>query len=216
MDSRKVKSLAITIRPKGGVTDTQILAYSNWARTKSQYSYTVTEKEFEQRHIHSALFFEEPVRHDNIKRSLHGVFPLLSEVEKRVAIKVKVVYSHDWLSYLDKGDSTVVVYSNLPEKHMLEAYFSSPPPVASSKTKTTEQSFYSKLERMWYQRVDAGTECNPRTVRDFLFDLMYSERLIDPLRDDRTIVQVSRHLHRYINKYTSSCIEVNPLFEKDE
>lgn len=214
MDHRKVKSVAVTIRPRDGISDCQIQAFNAWALKKSRYSYTVTEKELEERHLHSALFFDEPIRHDNVKSSIMNLFPSLSTAEKRVAVKVKLVYSHDWISYLEKGDSTVVIHSNLPEVHSLHAYFS--PKSSTSKQKTNESSFYHKLERLWNEQVSPGTECNPRTCRDFLFDLMYNKRLIEPLRDDRTIVQVSRHLHRFINKYTQSCIEINSCYEKDE
>lgn len=213
MEYRSHKSYCITIRPKDGISNQQIIDYQAWVAKKTEYSYTVTEKEHTERHIHSAIFFKEPQRIDNVKRSIIGLLKL-SDTEKRVAVCIKSMYSHDWLSYCKKGDSTQVIHSNLPEEHMLEAYFTTS--TDRSSKKSTKLTFYSKLESLWYEQRTPADEVNPRTCRDFLFKLMYHDRVIEPLRDDRTIIQVSRHLSRYINKYETSCIDVNNTFEKDE
>jgi len=53
------------------------------------------------------------------------------------------------------------------------------------------------------------------TARDFLFNMMYNERCINVIRDDKAIVQTARHLVRWLNKATHSTIELAP-FEKEE
>lgn len=212
MDSRTAKSFSITIRPKDGITTDHITKYQKWVAKKTTYSYTVTEKELHEKHIHSAIFFDTPQRIDNLKRSLISLFSF-SGNEKYHAVCIKTIYSHDWISYLEKGDSTVVLHSNLPEEHNIESYFS---PTPNKTNKTTTLSYYGRLEKLWYEIQDAQHETNPASCRDFLFRLMYKDRLIEPLRDDKTIIQVSRHLSRYLQKMETSCIEVNSLYEKDE
>lgn len=212
--NREYKSYSVTIRPKDGITAEHISKYQKWVMKKSTYSYTVTEKELHEKHIHSAIFFEKAQRIDNIKRSIINLFSF-SASEKHFAVCVKPMYNHDWLSYCNKGDATDVIHSNLPEANMLDHFFPVSNPERSAKT-STKLSFYAKLEKLWYELQSPADEMNPANCRNFLFRLMYKDRLIEPLRDDRTIIQVSRHLSRYLNKMEESCIDVNTLYEKDE
>jgi len=45
--------------------------------------------------------------------------------------------------------------------------------------------------------------------------MMYAERVLPVMRDDKTIVQTARHLVRWLNKTSYSSIELAP-FEKEE
>lgn len=209
-----IQAVAVTIRPKDGITNEQILAYNKWAVRTSSYSYTVTEKEGTERHLHSALYFDKGKKLANVRRSILNLFPDLTNSEKIVAGQgIKPIYDIHWHDYLQKGDYTEVIHSHLPEAGKLEAYF----PEREGKAKTCKKlSYYMKLEKLHLEHVGPGHPVEPANIRDFLFDMMYNKRLIDVIRDDKTIIQTSRHLSRYIKRMSESCIEVNSLYERDE
>ena len=213
MDSRTFKSFSITIRPKDGITDEQIQKYCAFSKKKSLYCYIVTEKEASERHVHAALITDKATRVDNLQRSIINLYPDFTNAEKRVAILVKPMYNFTWITYLQKGDSTVIVESNLPEVALLDSYFPEEP---KNKVRSTVKStYYGRLEKLWFENTTPDVDPIPVNCRNFLFDMMYNKRVIDPLRDDKTIIQVSRHLSRYIKKTNISCVFPSE-FELDE
>ena len=202
----KYQAYAITLRPSGGVNDEQLTTFVKWVTKYSTYSLVVTEKEGSDRHIHAGVFLKAPTLKGNVWKLLVRLPLSLSDTEKRVFQQgLKPMFNHDWIDYCRKGDSTQILHSNLPESECLESYFP---------TKTAERSYvkksspyYLKLEGLWYEHVSPGVEVNPRNIRNFLFKMMYSERLIDVIKDDKQIIQVSRHLSRFISKADESTIE---------
>lgn len=208
------KSVAVTIRPKDGVTNDHILKFSKWVSRNTQYNKIVTEKEGCAKHIHASLFFEKPRNISNLRKLITNLYPDLTPQEKIILRQgVKPQYNIDWLEYLDKDDSTVVISSNLPERQYIHQYF--PTPLESTK-KRRNNTYYGRLEMLWQEHVEPGIDPNPPNCRDFLFKMMYSLRVLDVIKDDRAIVQVSRHLSRFLQKMETSVIEINSCYEKDE
>lgn len=206
MPETKKQTFAITHRPKGGVSDEDVKTMVKYCERVAKYYKVITEKEGCERHIHAAIFTKEPILKKNVVRSVLNLYPDLLPEEKMVLRQgVKVSGSSQWLDYLEKGDSTVVIQSNLPEVAHLEAYY--PPPAEISNKVRKNLTYYGRLEKLWYEHVDPGKVQNPENCRHFLFNMMYNKRLIDVIRDDRTIIQTSRHLARYLNKVQESCIE---------
>lgn len=202
----KYQTFAITFRPKGGVVDHGIHAFAEYAKKKCLYYKVITEKEGHERHIHAAFYMKEPMYRFNLQKSLLRLFPELSSEETLVFKQgIKVSGTISWLDYLEKGDCTEIVCTNLPERNHLEAYYPSKEDGPQHVRKNL--SYYGRLEKLWYEHVPPGVVPNPINVRHFLFNMMYSMRLIDVIKDDRTIIQVSRHLARFINKVTESTIE---------
>ena len=200
------KTFALTHRPKDGVTDVDCSALVKYCRSKCEYYKVITEKEGTDRHIHAALFMKKEQRLDNLIRSVFSLFPDLRPEEKMVLRQgIKVSGNVQWLDYLEKGDHTVVIADNLPERAHLEAFY----PAKDEKRPYEKKNFsyYMKLEKLYYEHADPGRVKNPQNCRHFLFDMMYNKRLIDVIRDDKSIIQVSRHLARFLNKVTESVIE---------
>jgi len=216
MPEPKEKVFAITHRPKNGVSDNDVTKLVDYCRQKGQYYKIITEKEGHERHIHAVVYLNTPVRLYNFIRSLLLLFPDMLPEEKIVFRQgVKVSKSIQWLEYLNKGDSTVVIADNLPEEAHLESYY----PVRPSPNRESKKvTYYLRLERLWYEHSREMAVANPENCRHFLFKMMYADRLIDVIRDDKTIIQVSRHLSRYINKMSHSLIEhqvANDTFVQD-
>lgn len=210
----KFSTYSITFRPRNGVDDDQIKRFDKWVRKQSIHYHVVTEKQDDKRHIHAAVVLNRPLTRSNVSTALSRLYPSLDSSEKRHAWCLKVWYNNDWLSeYLDKDDDTVVVCSCLPEIGHLESFY---PPKEDVSTRTARCSvYYHRLESLWYEHQATEVAVNTVNVRHFLFRMMYSLRVIDVIRDDKGIIQVARHLTRFLNKTEESTIELAP-FETEE
>lgn len=212
----KVKTYALTIRPLDGITDDQIKKISKYVKKKCVYYHVVTEKTMAERHIHAGLFLESPTSRSNFVTDIMRLFKELTPREKSVLRGgIKIMYNYDFInSYLDKDDDTVVIESCLPESGHIESFFPPKPVVSENKAKKCSL-YYHELESLWMQHQNPSIEINTINARDFLFKMMYSLRCLPVIRDDKQIIQVARHLVRWLNKQEESTIEL-PCFEKEE
>jgi len=215
----RFRTYALTLRPRNGVDTAEISTTVKWIKKRCEFYHIVTEKTGSDRHIHAALYLKTDVTKSNLTtvwiRELKKLG--LDSSELTVARKgVKILYSNDFVdNYLDKDDDTVVIESNLPEKSTLLQYYP-PKPVSATVAKARKCSaYYHELEALWHQHKRPLLEINTENARHFLFNMMYNERCINVIRDDKTIIQTARHLTRWLNKADSSTIELAP-FEQEE
>jgi len=215
MNPPKYSSFALTVRPLDGIDDAQIDRLSKWVIKNSKYYRLITEKSGSQRHAHVGFILNEPRTRSNVLQRILQLYKDLTPIERQVLRQgLKIMYNTDFLSkYLDKDDETVVIADNLPEVSHLESFFP-PKPAPKSEPKKCSR-YYHELEHLWYEHVPVGTEVNTRTTRSFLFNVMYNLRVLPIIRDDRTIIQTSRHLTRWLNKAQDSTIQL-PCFESEE
>ena len=219
MDVQKYRTFAFLWRPRNGADsvshDNSVL---EWIRKRSTHYHVVAEKKGSERHLHACLYLKTEVTRSNFSLTLVrlGKQHDLDLEELTVLRKgVRIMYSNDFITkYLTKDADSEVIGSCLPEVATLEAFY--PPKVVEAKTKKPRHSlFYWELEKLWYEHRRPCEEVNTVNVRSFLFRMMYKDRLIAVIRDDRAIVQTARHLTRFLNKSENSTIEI-PAFEKEE
>lgn len=215
MENPKYKTYALTLRPKDGVTDPQLEKLEEWIRKRSLYYHVITEKQGSERHAHAGMVLKVPVTRGNFGTLVKRLFSELDQAEQRVLLNgVKIMYNEDFIrNYLDKDDDTVVVCSCLPEAGHMESYFPPKPAVLEKKRKCS--AYYHELEQLWKKHSRPDVQVGTENVRNFLFKMMYSERCIPIIRDDRAIVQTARHLTRWISKSEESTIVLAP-FENEE
>lgn len=198
------QSFAITFRPRDGVTDKQIKKMEEYCRKKCDYYYLITEKEGTDRHIHVGMFLKKKMLKGSVAIELLRMYPELDSDERRVARKgIKIQYNLDWIEkYLDKDDATTVISDNLPERAHLDAYW--PPDEDQRKAQAAKSvdSFYAKLEMLWYEHRSPGVEKSRENVRDFLADMMYCSRKIRVM-DRKKHLSVALCLTDYLNKCTA-------------
>jgi len=216
-DSLKFTSFAITFRPLGGISEKDLSDFMTWTKRSCQFYKVITEKTGHERHIHAAIIARTQVTRGNMVKSLLRKYPHLSFDEKKVFRQgIKIMTSNKWLDYLEKGDETIVIEDNLPERGHIESYFKPlPPPKQTGPSSEAKDKWFSHLETLWYEHMPPGSHSTPPYVRHFLYDMMYNKRLIKVIRDDKSIVQTSRHLSRYIQKQTTCDIMFNTQFEND-
>lgn len=202
------RSYALTFRPQGGVTDTQISILLTWIRKAAEYFSIITEKEGDARHVHAAIFLRKASTRSNLTITLTRLFKSLTIEEKAVFQKgIKSMYNSDFITnYMEKGDDTIVIETNLPEIATLDSYFSEVPD-QRKRGSTSTDPFYANLESLWYLHKRPIEECNPSNIRNFLMDMMNNKRTIRVIADNRKIFSISCALARYINKESSFNVE---------
>jgi len=216
MPINKFSTYAFTFRPRGGVTDAHIASLVKYIKKVGTYYFIITEKLDDERHVHSAFLLKKPTYRSCLSVSLGRLFKDLDKDEIRVMYKgLKILYSDDFLKeYMNKGDHTVVIERNLPENGSLCSYYPSkdpPPPTGRSYQLHTEMK---RLESLWNEYVPPHVEKTTPHARDFLFRMMYTERVHGIVCDDK-VRQLARHLVRWMNKPLYCKLECPP-FEKEE
>lgn len=214
--SNKLKTFAVTIRPKDGITDTQIKTFVSYAKRKCEYYYIITEKEDDERHIHAGLFYKKETQRSNITIELSRLFKDLSPDERKVLMQgVKVMYNNDFISkYMNKGDSTTIVESNLPEIGTLESFYPPPLPTGTERKHLNHHSLMKQYEVLWNTYRAPHVEIITSNVRDFLFDMQYNKRTIGLLTDN-VMFQHAKWFTRWMMKADVCRLDLPP-FEKEE
>ncbi len=186
----KIRTFAITVRPRGGVTPDDKTKFVKWIRRKAEYYRIIEEKEGTALHLHAGLFLKEETARSSVLTMMRRMFDRFSPEEHQVLRGgIKIMYNMDWcLSYLNKPDEVMTVLAdNLPEAGMLESWF---PPVPDPKRAPAKKMspMYQELEALWYEHQRPDIEKNAHNCRNFLYRMMYKDRLISVMRDDRTII----------------------------
>lgn len=220
MNEQKFKTFALTFRPRNGVEPFQLPLISDWIKKRSEYYHVITESEGPSLHVHAALYLKVAVRKSDFATVWIRVCKKLGLDPEELSVQrkgIKILYNNDFVDkYLTKDDLADVICSNLPESHFLESWYPPKPvdPVVSRARKCS--TFYWNLESLWYKHSRPELEINRENCEHFLFNMMYNERCINVMRDDKTIRQTARHLSRWLNKTSESCMQELAPFEKDE
>lgn len=212
----KVKTFAVTIRPKNGITDSQIRTFVSYVKRKCEYYFVITEKEEDERHIHSGLVFKKETTTSNVCTEILRLYKELEDDERKVLRNgVKVMYNKDFIdNYMHKGDNTVIIEKNLPESHHLESYFPPPKKARTESYALNHHRTMKSYESLWLEYRAPHVEIHTDVVRDFLFDMQYNKRRIGLLTDTQ-LFQHSRWFTRWMNKADVCRLDLPP-FEKEE
>lgn len=211
----KFVTYAITVRPRGGVTNKIIESFTKYFVKKSTYSFVITEGEGDSRHIHSAFVFKVPIARNNVCTDLIRVVGKGFAADEKVVLRngVKILYSNDFITkYMKKDKDAVVIHRNLPEIGMLEKFY----PVKEEKAPSNlyMHSTMYKYERLWREHREPHVEILTSTVRDFLHELQYKSRVIG-LLSDAQVIQHAKWFTRWMHKVDTADFQMPP-FEKEE
>lgn len=210
------KTFAVTIRPRSGITDAQIQAFTKFfCKGRTDYSYVVTEKVDNERHLHAAIVLKQPSSLSNFVTRVIRIYKDFDPDEKSNLRKsIKIWYSDDFLDYLKKGDDTVVIHSNLPEAGFLQSFYPPKPEKKGTYSGLHMHGTMQQYERLWHEHVATHVEINTMNVRDFLYRMQYEVRVIGLLTDQQ-LIQRAKWFVRWMMKADSCKLELPP-FEKEE
>lgn len=216
-NSNKFTTFAITIRPRSGVTDNDIKLFTKYVKKNCLYFYIITEKDDDQRHIHSAIYLKKHKTRSNLCTFITRLFKHFDNEERRNLQKgIKILYSNSFLTeYMNKGDNTVVIERNLPELSILDSFYPPKPLHLKVGRGLNMHMTMERYEHLWRTYMSSLTEINTHSTRDFLFDMQYNKRVIG-LLDDKKLIQHSRWFTRWFHKAESCPQNFLPPFESEE
>lgn len=207
------QSYAVTLRPRGGVTDTQVEYFDLWASKTCDYHVIVTEKLDKERHIHAALFLKACTTRSNLNNRILSIKDInLDATEKKVLRQgTRIMYNDDFFDkYMDKEDDTQVISENLPDdREVLQAYY----PEVGDKRASKEfkgSVWYLNCEKLWYEYegYPFTVHLDYRHVSCFLHQLMFVDRKIEVIDDPRKLAAKTAALLKFIE-----CTTRDPLLE---
>lgn len=204
--STKHRTFAVTFRPRDGVVLGHTRALTDYCHKKCDYYHIITEKDEHEKHIHAALVYSQDMTRSRVCIEMKRLWKIDDPDERMVLNKgVKLMYNESWIQqYLEKGDMTQVIASNLPEIATLDKLFK--PMEEYFPDRKDRRSEMDILEALWHEHRGPGCEINYSNCKDFMFDIMYNKRIYRVLKDDRAILQTARHLRRYLLKLDRCCI----------
>lgn len=217
----KVKAIAITFRPKHGITDEHISKILHYCIPRCKYYAFITEKTGEARHLHGALFLHKEIEpkyfNRAIKKSLFSkiITELNDGTNIRAAYHGSTIYNDDFVTrYLEKDDDTEQVGSYLPDKkEEREVYYTD---VREFKRPEIGDYVHDKFEKSFYEEYDNnGTTVNTDEIEEHLCNLMYVERTWRCIRDPRKMKQLVWSLWSYMNKRTTYYYHSNVSLHPD-
>lgn len=199
------KTWTINIRPTQGITDEQIAALTRFGH-RSDYHLHGVEKESTERHSHMGVYLPRFSTKSNICNRLLAMpaFRMLDENERRrLRAGVKIMYNTDFvMGYIGdeaKKDAYTEASRNLPDDlDILDTYY---PDKDDTQAKKPLSIWYNTMEKHW--RVENPVR-NPRdldTLQNFLYRLMYRDRVIEVISDPRIFKNKLQSLYYYIKKF---------------
>lgn len=211
----KFRTFAFTLRPRTGVTDSQVESLCAYCKKRCQWYKIITEKKDDDRHVHAVWVLKAPATRSQVLTYLLRMYPDLDSEERSVMRQgLKIWYNRDFLDYMDKEDDTVVIEENLPEMYFLDSVFPPPPVSRGSQKKLFMHAKMEEYERLWHQHMPVSTVVNTENARNFLVKMQFEERVIGLLTDQQ-VIQHSKWLVRWMvkaNTYTPTL----PVFEQEE
>lgn len=209
--SSKFKSFCITVRPKDGLHGEYAAAVEKYIK-KQQYFVYQYEKEAEARHIHAQVFFEEPVRKSNIQTALKRIAEKHDKnwnaASRKVLVSgVKIAYNDNFMdNYITKENSTISMEAYNPPPSTDEYYPSEAEQAAAQQAANAADNHFHKLKCLWETHYPDYTE-HQKTLKDiglFIYKLMFDDKVIPVITDDRRRKQLVKALTHYIYPYNQS------------
>lgn len=225
----KIKSIALTLRPRGGITDDDIALLLNIVLDRCDWLHVITEKTDAEKHIHAALYLKNETTlsafNQLLRRKMLKSFEERNSIWKYACVS-RTMYNDDFLKkYLmeqikdgeAKDDEMIVLESKLPSEEERATYYSDVKP--ARKTRAHGDPYYLKLEKLYYEHAkqiceDEDCMCNTlgpsekptlEQIERFLCRMMYKERRLNVISDSRKMRRVCKNLRCFIMKATAYC-----------
>lgn len=202
MPNMAYQAFGVTIRPLDGITDEQICHVDDWIHKTCHYYHVITEKSGKERHLHAALFLKSCTTRSNLNNRMLSIKRMdLDHTEKKVLRSgTRIMYNHDfWSNYLDKGDETVEISSNIPDDlDILEAFY----PEQGDKRMVKQfkgSTWYVRMEQLWQESDFVINDIKDEEhVRAFLHKMMFVDRKIEVIDDPRRLAGKVKALVKFL------------------
>lgn len=219
----KYKSFGITVRPRNGIPSNGVLETSLIKYCKKQdFCSYVFEKEYEARHCHIQLFFNEGKYKGDIKKQFLRIceanIPDWDLAQKKVCILVRICYNNWIENYCIENDIKKEEYSdncviNVPLDEQNYYPSEEEQAKANAKSNAVDQRFHNYVEL--YNEHPEFKDCKYPTMfmcAKFMNDIMFVSKKIPVIIDDKARRNVVRCFHSYYRGY----FDHKMFLDKDE
>jgi len=207
----KANSFAVTIRPLNGFSRETEKRVHKWLK-KQDYAIAVIEMDgTPARHLHAQIWTEKAKTKSSIKTTLQRIckatIPDWNPCQERVLNQgVKFAYNDKFYQeYLldnhEKEEEVNIIFDNVPSER--EGYYPTQAEQDKFKSKVSavDKKFHHYSE-LWaeYAEQNGYPVKSPKLwmIHEFYNDALYGSKTITIVRDDKTIRQNIKHLHRYV------------------
>ena len=167
---------------------------------KQPFSYGVIESKNGSLHSHFQLWLDEPRPKSQVfKQFKKNVMALAPTSLAKYAILAKIAYSDDYITYMDK--EIIKVLSDNPPLGDTSPYYPSQEEQDKVQAKANaKDGYYHMLSELWHEYNPNYEECETTKydVAHFLFDIMFKEKRIQVITDDKRRKQVAKCLWKYL------------------
>lgn len=205
----RFRTFLITLSPKQDVTEHTIKEFVNYLKKKTIYSYVVSEVGTNGKlHLHASAVWNVPVE----KRNIFDYWSkkMVTQYEGsigRYAVKVTVMYNHDWYDeYLRKGGT--VLYDNY-DRDRIDQYFPTAEQqehLQSLKGVSTQRThLYDQLLAEWEDKDPSDTSYES-AIR-FMNHRQHVEKKQPYYVDTRRLQQLCWFLYKHRNQVVNETFE---------
>lgn len=203
-DQALVQAFNLTVSVKDDISEECIKAIKKWLHKNTKWVHCVVEQETSKRHLHAAMFFEEPRDKKKLRENMwdRQVKPYHPTSIGRIAVHIQSAPGRKWIDeYLKKEDNVEVVLSHLPEDTTeLDGYFPSEETQAilmSAKDKTVD-CFYATHEVVYKEWLHENTwVSSTHTAHEYFKMRMCVRKDMRCIADSRRVHQMACMLHSY-------------------
>ena len=210
MPYKKYPVLAITLRPKDGISNNDIGQFKDLTKRYAEQACIITHKDHEERHIHAVWFLKEPRQVSDISgkkkplgTAFHQKWCELSGSIWEVAVKVKNCYNDDWFSkYLEDvkpGDAPRVIHHNsvkFSKQERMTKYVDSEPKPGQH----IPNPDFVRWERMFKEDYPDNKDPSLADIEEFFTQHFYIKRDLKIIKDPRKFKSECHHLRKFILK----------------
>jgi len=199
MPESQYRSYAVTISTKEHVEgDLQEYIVSFLKQYKS---YGVIELDKSgKRHAHFQIWLEEAKPKSQVFRTFKKrVMNLSPESIQSHAIKIKIAYSDDYVNYMEK-DIKETLSDSPPQGDTSPYYPSEEEQEKAMKKVNAKDAFFHLLSELWteYNPEYIETENSQNEVCEFLYHMMFKEKRITVIVDDKRRKGTAKALYHYL------------------
>jgi len=210
MPYKKYPVLALSLRPKDGISDEDIGQFIDLTKRYAEQACIITHKSDSDRHIHAVWFLKEPRQVSDIsgiKKPLGNLFHQkwveLSGSIWKVAVDVKNCYNDDWFSkYLEEekfGDAPRVIHMNTvtwTKQQRLAKYM-------DSETKPGQHipnPEMHKYRRMFKEDYPDNNDPSHEDIIEFFTQHYFIKQDLKMIKDPRKFKSEVRMFYKFLRK----------------
>lgn len=221
----KYSSYAITFRPRGGLSDKTEEACVKWLK-KQDFYFAVTEMDAEARHLHAQVWFNEPRARGEVCTAIQRIGDrTIDDWDKaqvtvmRGGVKIATSDWHiDYLLECEKKNELPNVIADHPPENTIPFYPTEEEQEAVRAESNAVDKMMFKLEKMFLERHDETESYTLKQVQAFMANMMYNERTICVITDNKRLSGICKGLFHYLNKSTGwqACATLYEIKEEAE